>query len=320
MKWFIQALLVLAWVFSLSACQPGTKLPAGQPGSIKIVATTTIVADVVAQISGDTVDLDVLLPAGTDPHSFQPTPQDMAKVADAQVIFINGVGLETFLEPLIKSSGTKALQVSVSAGIVPLEASAPDEHAQDKLAEQGQDAGEDVHSGDPHVWMDPNNVLIWVDNIEKTLVDLDAQHAELYRQNAAAYRQKLKDLHLWIVGQTAQISPENRELVTDHQVFTYFAARYGFEQIGAIVPGYSTLSEPSAKQLAELEDAIREYGVGAVFVGDSVNPVLAQRVASDTGVQLVTLYTGSLTEASGPAANYLDYMRANVNAIVAALK
>ena len=135
-----------------------------------------------------------------------------------------------------------------------------------------------------------------------------------------AYRQELIDLDQWILEQVAQIPEANRELVTDHQLFIYFANRYGFEQIGAIVPGYSTLSEPSAQELAQLEDAIRELGVRAIFVGNTVNPALAQRVANDTGTKLVFLYTGSLTEATGPAPTYLDYMRFNVQAIVEALK
>ncbi len=313
---FVAKFTLLFLLLTLSACQSDPLVQSNPPvPKLKVVATTTIVGDVVAQIGGEAIDLVVLLPVGTDPHSFQPTPQDMARVADAQVIFINGVGLETFLEPLLESSGSKAVQSSVSEGITVLEASGADEHSQAESA-----ANSEAHSGDPHVWMDPNNVLSWVDNIEKVLLELDAKNASVYRQNAARYRQALRDLDQWIVQQTAQIPPESRELVTDHQVFTYFAIRYGFKQIGAVVPGYSTLAEPSAQELAELEDNIRKLGVRAVFVGNTVNPNLAQRVAQDTGVALVPLYTGSLTGADEPAANYLDYIRFNVNAIVTALK
>lgn len=303
-------------LLSLAAC--GSAADRSTPkddGLIKVVATTNIVGDVVSQVGGQLIDLTVLIPPGADPHSFQPTPQDMARVVDAQVIFINGAGLETFMQALLENSGSQARQVEVSAGIQLLEASAHDDHDEDEAHSE-----EDEHVGDPHVWMDPNNVLVWVDRIEEALVEMDPENAVLYRENAAAYRQELASLDAWIVAQINQIPQENRKLVTDHQLFVYFAERYGFEQVGAIIPGYSTLSEPSAMELARLEDDIRDLGVRAILVGNTVNPALAQRVANDTGTQLVFFYTGSLTGADGPAATYLDYMRFNVNAIVEALK
>ena len=168
--------------------------------------------------------------------------------------------------------------------------------------------------------MDPNNVIIWVDNIERAMSEMDPENSDSYRANAASYRQALTDLADWLSGQVAQIPQANREMVTDHQVFGYLAARYGFNQIGAVIPGYSTLSEPSAQELAALETAIRDLGVQAIFVGNTVNPALTRRVAEDTGVQLVTLYTGSLTPQGEPASTYLDYMRYNANAIIDALK
>ncbi len=303
-------------IFSLTACTVEAENTAQKAdGLLQVVATTTIVGDVVSQVGGEAIDLTVLLPPGTDPHSFQPTPQDMARVADAQVIFINGAGLESFLQDLLENSNSQARQVEVSEGIQLLEASAHDDHDEGETH-----SGEEEHVGDPHVWMDPNNVLVWVDRIEAALVELDPHHAKLYQENADLYRQELTGLDAWIVEQISQIPQENRKLVTDHQLFVYFAERYGFEQIGAIIPGYSTLSEPSAMELAQLEDAIRNLGVRAVLVGNTVNPALAQRVANDTGTNLVFFYTGSLTGAEGPAATYLDYMRFNVTAIVEALK
>jgi len=138
--------------------------------------------------------------------------------------------------------------------------------------------------------------------------------------NAAAYRRELTALDAWIVEQIAQIPAARRVLVTDHVVFGYFAAHYGLEQLGAVVPGYSTLAQPSAREMAALEDATRAYDVPAIFVGSTVNPALAQRVAEDTGMQLVFVYTGSLTAPDGDAATYLAYMRYNVTAVVEALK
>lgn len=161
--------------------------------------------------------------------------------------------------------------------------------------------------------------MVWVDNIQRTLSELDAANADTYAANAAAYKVELQSLDSWIREQVAAVPEANRKLVTDHAVFGYFANRYGFQQTGAVIPGYSTLSEPSAQEVASLEDTLRAAGVKAIFVGNTANSALAQRVAGDAGVQVVPVYTGSLGRADGPAATYLDYMRYNVGAFVSAL-
>ncbi|MEW5867900.1 MAG: metal ABC transporter substrate-binding protein [Chloroflexota bacterium] len=304
----------------LTACVPGaspTPPSSPAPGKIRVVATTTIVGDVVRNIGGEAIALDVLLPINADPHSFQPTPRDAAIVSEAQVIFANGAGLEAFLEPLLNNANSQARQVSVSEGISLL--AMPENH-DDHEEHEGEEHEHEHAGGDPHTWIDPYNVMVWVKNIQSALSEIDPQNASLYQKNAEQYLQSLNKLDLWVRRQVDQIPQENRILVTDHQVFGYFAARYGFEQIGTIVPGYSTLSQPSAQELAELEDAIRALGVPTIFVGNTVNPTLAERVANDTGTQLVFIYTGSLTDADGPAPTYLDYIRFNVNALVSALK
>ena len=163
-------------------------------------------------------------------------------------------------------------------------------------------------------------MLIWVDNIQAALTELDPANAADYQTNADRYKLELKSLDAWIVEQVATIPPQNRVLVTDHLVYGYFAERYGFEQIGAIIPGFSTVSSPSARELADIESAIQAHQVKAVFVSESTSPTLAQRVTEDTGVELVRLYHGSLSAPDGPAATYLDMVRFNVSAMVAALK
>lgn len=307
------------WVLALSlivlaSCtgQAAASQPSQASGKIKVVATTSIIADVAGRAGGEMVDLSVLVPIGSDPHSFEPSPQDVALVAKADVVFMNGAGLEEFIQPLIENAGGKARLVSVSEGI--------QLRKFDPGAAGEVQAGEDLHGSDPHVWMDPNNVIIWVQNIAAALSEVDPAHAASYQANAEKYGQELKALDAWIQEQVAQIPVENRKIVTDHIVFSYFAARYGFTQVGAVVPGYSTMAEPSAKELAALEDAIRKQGVKAIFVGKTVNPALEQRVAEDTGVQLVFIYTGSLTGKDGPAGTYLDFIKYNVNALVSALK
>jgi manganese/iron transport system substrate-binding protein len=294
----------LAWI--LSACAAPAS---GQSGKLQVVATTTIVGDVVGNIGGNAIQLDVLLPPGSDPHSFDPTPQDVAKIAKANLIFANGAGLETFLDPLLKNAGSQAQVIYVSDGIQLI-------HFQSNLP--GEESG--PGGGDPHTWFDPQNVKVWAQNIEKALSAQDPGDAQIFADNAQHYSQQLDELDYWIQTQVGQIPPGQRKLVTDHEAFTYFAARYGFQQVGAIVPGYSTLAQPSAQELAALEDAIRKLSVKAVFVGETVNPNLAQRVAQDTGVKLVYLYTGALSDSNGPAGTYLDFMHYDVNQIVNGLK
>jgi ABC-type Zn uptake system ZnuABC Zn-binding protein ZnuA len=279
----------------------------GEGERLRVVATTSIVADVVQNVGGDLIDLATLLPLGADPHAFEPTPQDAAAVAGAHVVFANGAGLEVFLENLLASAGEGVAVVSVSSGI--------------ELLDLGAGHDEHQHEGaDPHVWFDPNNVIVWTHNVEHALSALDPANAGAYKANAEAYAAELKALDGWIQEQVAQVPEGNRKLVTDHASFGYFARRYGFEQVGAVFPGYSTLAEPSAQELAALEEAIRTHGVKAVFVGLSVNPTLAERVAEDTGTQVVFLYTGSLSEPGGPAGDYIAFMKYNVAAIVEALQ
>jgi ABC-type Zn uptake system ZnuABC Zn-binding protein ZnuA len=279
-----------------------------------VMATTSIVADVVGRVGGDRIALQVLLPLGADPHAFEPTPQDVTSVADAHAVFINGAGLEAFLGKLLESVGEEVTVIPVSYGVdlIALEAHEEDEHEED----------EHDHSGevDPHTWFDPNNVIVWAHNISQALAALDPENAGVYAANAEAYEAELVALDTWIREQVARVPEGSRTLVTDHASFGYLARRYGFEQVGAVFPGYSTLAAPSARDLAALEDAIMAHGVRAVYVGLTVNPDLAQRVAEDTGTSLVYLYAGSLSEKGGPADNYVSMMRYNVSAIVDSLR
>lgn len=298
------AVLLLA---CLSACS-SVRQPSSSPtaNKLKVLATTTLVGDVVGNVGRDLIELSVLLPVGADPHSFEPVPQDVVRLAAADVVFANGAGLEEFLANLLENTSGEAAVVFLSDGIDLIEA----EHSE----------GDDHEHGDPHVWMDPNNVLHWVEQIERTLSDRDPANAAQYQANAAEYRQALLELDGWIHEQVAQVPPEQRKLVSDHQMLAYFVRRYQFELVGAAIPSFSTLAEPSAQELAELEDAIGELGVRAIFVGTTVNPALSERIARDTQIRLITIYTGSLSAPDGPAPTYLDFMRYNVNAIVQGLK
>lgn len=296
------AAALFAAVLLLAACAGGTTPRSGD--RLRVLATTSIVGDVVGQVGGDHVEVIVLLPSGSDPHTFVPRPRDAAAVADADVVFANGAGLEEFLEPLLESAGATEKLVEVSAGI-------------ELLDFGGHEEDED---GDPHTWMDPNNVILWAENIAAALSAADPDHADAYRLNADGYIAALRDLDAWIRAEVEQIPPGQRLLVTDHGVFGYFAGRYGFTQVGTITGSFSTNASPSAQELAALEDEIRRLGVRAVFVGENANQDLARQVAADTGTRVVTVYHASLGGDDGPAAGYLEMMRYNVSAIVEALK
>lgn len=273
---------------------------------VKVVATTSIVADIVRQVGGEYIEVTSLTPVGVDIHEYQPSPQDVARVADADMVFENGLGLEQFIGTLVQNAGGKSVLISVSDGITARQFTAADQ-----VSEETANS-----SGDPHVWMDPNNVKIWVQNIQKALTEKDPAHQAAYEANAQNVMTSLTDLDSWIQAQVSQIPESERLIVTDHMLFGYFAERYGFKQVGAVIPSYSTEAEPSAQEIAALEDAIRKYGVKVIFVGEYANPTLAQRVADDTRIQLVKIYTGSLSSSDGPAATYQDYIRYNVAAII----
>lgn len=304
-------------------------VPLNAGEKLKVVATTSIVADIVSKVGGDMIELSLLLPIGADPHTFDPTPRDLATVADAHVIFANGFGLEAFLDEMIKNAGSEAVVVHVSHGIEARQLGKGGEHEHERNTEMeeqeheaGQAAGHSHHleGVDPHTWTSPANAMVFVYNIEQALSTLDPANAETYEAKAEAYEAELEELDAWVKAQIESIPAENRKLVTDHTTFGYYADRYGLEQVGAVIPAFSTAAEPSAQALAELEDTISKYQVKAIFVGNTVNPSLVERVAADTGTQLVTLYTGSLGTAGSGVEHYLDYIRYNTKAIVEALK
>ncbi len=290
---------------------------------LQVVATTTIVGDVVRSVAGDHVELVVLLPRNADPHTFQPTPRDVVTVSNADVVFISGAGLEEEVGDILDNAASRIVDLSERVvlrelGVESAEASAEDE---DTLVGEGEsdDGRHDHGEHDPHVWFDPANVTIWTETIEEALAELDPENAAFYRSNASSYRLSLNDLDRWIRDEIDRVPLVRRRLVTDHLAFGYFAARYGFEQVGSVFAGFSTLAEPSAREMAELIDAIETLDVPAIFVGTTADPTLAEAIAADTGTDVVTLYTGSLSEQDGPAATYLEFMRYDVLAIVDAL-
>jgi ABC-type Zn uptake system ZnuABC Zn-binding protein ZnuA len=293
--------LMLIIALMLSACSGGNL--ADTSGKLRVLATNSIVGDIVNQVGGKNISLSIMMPIGTDPHDFQLRPQDATALTNAQVIFSNGAGLETFLLPMLKSIGAKGKLVEVSAGITLMLL-----------------PGSTQANWDPHTWMDPNNVIVWTKNIAAALSLADPVHTTNYQTNAKNYTASLRLLDTWIRTEVFFIPLQNRLLVTDHAVLGYFAAQYGFTQEGTITGSFSSDVAPSAMELAALEDMIRRAGVKAIFVSEAANQTFANQIAADTGIKSVWIYHATLTAAGGPAASYQEFMRYNVKVIVEALK
>ncbi|MFC1879663.1 metal ABC transporter substrate-binding protein, partial [Chloroflexota bacterium] len=237
MRWkylfLVMAINLLTIFLGLSACNTPPPSETGS-GKLQVVATTTIVSDILQHVGGDKIALTTLLPWGVDPHSYEPVPQDIARVSDADVIFAHGAGLEGFLQILLESASAEGKIVHVSDGIKLLQTTDLNEgdHTEDGHPEDGYE------SGDPHTWTDPNNVMIWVQNIQNKLSEMDPDNAGYYQENASSYLTELQNLDAWIRSEIDKIPLENRKIVTDHLLFGYFCAAYGFEQVGALVPAY----------------------------------------------------------------------------------
>lgn len=267
-----------------------------------ILASTTFLADIARNVAGDRLMVDSLLPVGADPHAYQPTPQDTAKIADSKLLIVNGMEYEHFLESLLENAGGERKVIEAAAGISPRE-----------------DAGGE-HGIDPHMWLDPNLVIHYVENIRDGLIAFDPQGEAVYRSNAEAYIAELKDLDAWIVEQTAQIPASRKLLITNHESLGYFAERYGFTIAGTVIESFSSGASPSAAQMTNLIGQVKASGAPAIFLDASDNEALARQLAEETGVRVVTdLNLESLTDGA-PAATYLDMMKHNVTLIVEALK
>jgi zinc/manganese transport system substrate-binding protein len=300
-----------------------TELPAVAPVTLaageklQVVATTSIVADVVAKVGGETIELTTLMPFGADAHSYTAAPQDMRILNNAHVIFINGLHLEEALAPVFGNLDLPVPVVAVNAGVATL--AFDDEHEGEDHADEAE--GDDhQHVGeDPHTWQDVANVMIWVENIEHVLSDLDPANREKYAESAERYRSELEELDREIRQVLATVPAAKRQLVTDHDTLQYFAAAYDFEVVGAITPSFSTLASASAQELATLQRQMQEGAVQVIFVGTTTNPGLAKQLADDLGITVVTLYSDSLSEPQGVAATYVEMMRYNATAIANAL-
>jgi ABC-type Zn uptake system ZnuABC Zn-binding protein ZnuA len=279
-----------------------------------VVAIENFLADFTRQVAGDRLPVRSLIPPGVDPHGYEPTPQDVAAVAGARLLVVNGAGLESFIAKLLATAGGDRPVVEASRGLVSRSA------REGEVLEGGVIASGPSSEPDPHFWLDPVMAVRYVQNIRDALSRIDPAGEKVYGANADAYILKLRELDAWIAARVAAIPPGKRSLVTNHESLGYFADRYGFRIIGTVIPSVSTEATPTARQLARLVDALKAAGASAVFLEVGGSPQLAREVAQEAGIRVVTeLYTHSLTDASGPAPTYVDMMRYDVKTIVDAL-
>jgi manganese/iron transport system substrate-binding protein len=275
----------------LTACQEEEEAEEnGQPAEVKVVATLDLFADFARQVGDERVDVSALIPAGADPHTYEPVPSRVAELTKADLVIMNGLGLEAGLEDVIEENTPSSTPIV-------------------ELAE-----GLSVIDGNPHLWLDVQNAIAYVEHIHDALVEIDPAGAEAYRTNTDSYLAELQALDEEVAASIDSISSDRRKLVTFHDAFPYLAQRYGLEVVGVVVtsPG----KEPSAKDVANLVEAITAEDVPAVFKEPPFNARILELAADDAGVEVCTLYSGTLDK---KVDTYVKLMRFNAKELVRCL-
>ncbi|MFI5262781.1 MAG: metal ABC transporter substrate-binding protein [Candidatus Limnocylindrales bacterium] len=284
----------------VAGCRAGLS-PSPSGGPVVVVATTTVFADLVANVGGDLVQVSSLVPNNGDVHTFSPSPGDVRAVASARLLFMNGLGLDDWLQKTIENAsaaGTPLVKLGVDLpGIVLL-------------------PGEEAGTQNPHLWMDVRYAELYVDRIATALGSVDPAHAADYTQRAGAYKQQLDTLDAWVRQQIATVPADARKLVTFHDAFPYFAREYGITIVGVAVeaPG----QDPSAGYTARLIQAIRDAGVKVIFSESQFPTKLVDQLAAETGAKVVAnLYDDAL--GNPPVTSYEAVIRWDTDALVSAL-
>lgn len=271
---------------------------------LKVVATFSILGDFVKNVGGDRVHVSALVGPNSDAHVYQPTPSDAKTLADAKVVFVNGLGFEGWINRLVKASGAKAPVVVATKGVKPRKADNDHGHGHD--------------DADPHAWQSVANAKIYVANVRDGLIAADPGGKSAYDANASAYLARLDALDAEAKAAIAAIPEDRRKIITTHSAFGYFGAAYG---IAFVAPqGVSTESEVSAKDVAKIITQIRKQKIPAVFLENVTDERLLKRIGAESGARVGgTLYSDALTDNTGPAPSYIDMMRHNVKQLAAAL-
>ena len=296
------ALAMLVFVSFLATGCGGQETRDQADARLHVVATTVQIGALAREVGGENISLFTLLEPGVDPHDFEPTPSDLKRIKNADVILAHGLGLDDFLEKAIKGAGGGRPIVIVTEGLT-----------------LRQTAGET--DPDPHVWQNPLNVQRMAHNIARSLSARDPGNRAAYERRATDYAIVLDQTDREIAVIINAIPTANRKMVTDHDAFGYFIERYGLTFVGAVIPGTTTQGEPSAKEIAALTDLIRKEGVRAIFAEGTVDPKVAREISKDTGVMIIgDLYGDSLGAPGSGAETVHGMLLANAKKIAEALK
>ena len=301
------AVSLLAGCLALAA----SSLPAAAQiaDKLKVVATFSILGDMVRNVGGERVEVATLVGPNGDAHVYSPTPADGRRLTEAKIVFTNGLKFEGWIDRLVKSSGTGAEKVEAAKGVKPL-----------KGEEEGHRHGHDHgHGGsDPHAWQSIGNAKIYVANIRDALIAADEAGKATYQANAASYLKRLDEVEAEVKGLVAKIPLERRRIITSHDAFGYFEEAYGIDVVAP--QGVSTESEASAKDVARIIQQIKRERIAAVFVENVSDARLMERIAKETGATIGSrVYSDALSEPNGPAGTYIDMMRHNIRAFSTAL-
>jgi zinc/manganese transport system substrate-binding protein len=297
----------------LVLCISGSATEARAKNKVKVIASFSILDDMVRNVGGDRVEVTALVGPNGDAHVYQPTPADVKAVSGAKLVVVNGLGFEGWMDRLIQTSGYKGPIVVASQGIKPREMTKREEGQH----EHGQAKHE--HNIDPHAWQALSNALFYVDNIAQGLGSVDPEGAATYQANAAAYKAKLIDLDKWVKTAFSSIPMAKRRMITSHDALGYFGAAYDIDILSPM--GFSTESEASAGDIAKLIQQIRKEKITAVFIENVTDPRLMQQVAKESGATLGgELYSDALSTPGEAAPTYIDMFKNNVTKIVAAMR
>lgn len=292
------AALVLA--VGLSGCGASA---ANDADILRVVTTTTQLQDFALEVTADTdAEVTSLFQPGGSVHSFEPTAGDLETIRQADVVVINGMGLEPWIEDTLASAGFDGELVDASEGVTPL--TSEDEHE-----EHSEDDGHDHSEGNPHIWTSPENAEIMVQNVAEGLSAANSEAADTITANAEAYEAKLAELDEWIASNIEQVPVDDRLLATNHDVLTYYNLAYDITFVGSVMPSWEDNAEPSVAEVNALVEKIKATGVPAVFTESQLKPTTAEAIAEQAGVKVYSgenaLYTDSLGPTDSPAATYL---------------
>ena len=292
---------VITFVLACAGAASGWQAQAQAPEKLPVVATFSILADFARNVGGERIEVTALVGPDGDTHVYQPKPADAKELGAARLILVNGLGLEGWIDRLIKASGARAPVIVTTKDISP-----------QQMREEGR------IGPDPHAWQSIANAKIYVANIRDALIAVDPGSASVYRANADNYLGKLDVLEKDVTAEIAKIPPGRRQIITTHDAFGYFGTAYGFRFIAP--EGVSTETEASARDVAKIIRQIKAQNIPAVFLENVTDPRLVKSIAAESGAKIGgTLYSDALSSPDGPASSYIEMMRNNIRELSAAL-